>query len=120
MENYSGSDMAWYRGGSVAAAVVIKVVLWSELVSLALGSGLCQVFGGIEGALIHKGGHRQFLPCMGVAFYPDSIGFNPFSPLLNLKRLYGNIAGKIRCNHAQNSPNPTNIWTTRYPFQLRP
>ncbi len=74
MENYSGSDMAWYRGGSVAAAVVIKVVLWSELVSLALGSGLCQVFGGIEGALIHKGGHRQFLPCMGVAFYPDSIG----------------------------------------------
>ena len=65
--------MAWYQGGSVAAAVVIKVVLWSELDSLALGSGLCQVFGGIEGALIHKGGHRQFLPCMGVAFYPDSI-----------------------------------------------
>ena len=77
MENYSGSDMAWYRGGRVGAAVVIKVVLWSELVSLALESGLCQVFGGIEGALIHKGGHRQFLPCMGVAFYPDSIGNAP-------------------------------------------
>ena len=77
MENYSGSDMAWYRGGRMAAAVVIQVVLWSEFVSLALGSGLCQVFGGIEGALIHQGGHRQFLPCMRVAFYPDSIGFTP-------------------------------------------
>jgi len=77
MENYSGSDRAWYRGGRVAAAVVIQVGLWSEFVSLALGSGLCQVFGGIEGALIHQGGHRQFLPCMRVAFYPDSIVFGP-------------------------------------------
>ncbi len=89
MENYSGSDMAWYRGGSVAAAVVIKVVLWSELVSLALGSGLCQVFGGIEGALIHKGGHRQFLPCMGVAFYPDSIGVH--SNLLQGRGIRGRL-----------------------------
>ena len=84
MENYIRYGMVSW--GSVAAAVVIKVVLWSELVSLALGWGLSQVFGGLEGALIHKGGHRQFLACMRVAFFPDSIGEehinSPFAQIL--------------------------------------
>ena len=39
-----------------------------------VGADLRRGFGVGEGAVMPKAGHRQCLPSIGIAFYPDSIG----------------------------------------------
>ena len=74
----------------MVATLVSEAVVCPELVILALGAGSMSGFWGHRGAFMHQGGHRPFLPCRGLPFYPDSIASSP------KKKKKGKAKGKTK------------------------